>query len=214
MSKFDDNELIEKIKHLHPSDRKKVHLLKKKGRYNKVKKKFFDRDYLLEWAKSKGIKDKNDVMKKRQIGEPSVNTFEKVFGSWEDYLSEIGIKEEKNERIKAPENMNYIINLIIELGIYTAEEYRQARKKRPDIVPTLHRLKQEFGSWNNAFVIASRVSLKRTVDDYVKLRKKLKKWPSITDCRKEKIDLKRIVKIHGTKKNLDSFLEKAEEYEN
>lgn len=203
---------LDELRKMPPEQRRQLDLFKKRGKYNVTDKKYLNRERILEWAKERGVSSQPQVRKLRQAGEPTVEVIEKVFGSWRNFLSEIGI--ERKEEEKPPADFDYIANVIVQFGLFDAEKYRAARKKRPDVIPSMNQVLKQFGTWTNASAIAARISMQYRIDEYLKLKKRYGRWPTPTECRNAKINIEPLVNIHGSKRALDAFLDKAQKADN
>lgn len=204
--------LLDELRKMPPEQRSKLNLFKKRGSYNTTKEEYLNRNRILEWAKEKGVRSQRQVRKQRGPGEPSVEVIIKAFGSWNNFLSEIGIERKKEE--KPPSDFDYIANVIVQFGLFDADDYRNARKKRPDVIPSMYMVMKQFGTWKNASLIAARVSVQYRVDEYIKLKNRYGRWPTPTECRNARINIEPLVDIHGSKRALDAFLDKAQKVDN
>jgi len=183
----------------------------KRGLYNKPRGEFTC-DELVLWAKSNNVRTVAQLKKNRGFGDPNLNSFVKAFGSWSEFKKvAFGSKPEEEVGGKTPADPLYILKLMVANNICTAEQYRKLRCHRPDIVPSINQVYGQFGRWTTATYWADRLSVTKTAEKYIRMRDRLGRWPTPTECKQARIDIAKLVSIHdGSKKALDAFLEKME----
>jgi hypothetical protein len=102
----------------------------------------------------------------------------------------------------------YVINTVIQLGLWNIADYKQAREAKPDLIPSEYMVRKHFGDFEKLFEIAQRESLKISFDKIVKMRDKTGRWPSMKELQVNNIDMSRLYKIFEGKRNFDKFLDK------
>lgn len=204
------NRFLKEILELPIEQRRNLRINKKRGRYNKPLKEEYTAEELINWAKKRNVKSRTDLKKARKKGDPNVNRFISVFGSWGAFKKE-AYKTSLDQRLGEPPNdAEYILKVIVQYGAWTARKYEEGRRNHPDIFPSVKQVKNQFGKWSNVKYFAKRVMMKDTLKEYVLLRDKLGRWPTPVECERQSIDLGGLIEIHGSKKEVDSFLENME----
>lgn len=180
----------------------------RRGCYQKVDDKYKDPMAVLEWAKGKHIASIADLRRKREDGEPGLHTIVNLFDSWGRFKKQLSKKTEIVGDV--PTNPEYIVNVVLDLEIYTSTEYERVRKKSPDLVPPKYWVLYHFGMWKNLWYVAEQVSLQRATNKYVLMKKKLGYWPTYTECKRKGLDITQLINIFdGKKKKLDAWLDKV-----
>jgi len=157
---------------------------------------------LLEYFKDNEITSIVSLLKTRQDGDPMPYDYVKAFGSWQKVKNMV-YGEPTLVPVDDPE---YMIKCIIEFNLWTRPVYEEARKLRPDILPSLYQILKYWGRWSNLTQCAYEASFKKTLDTYLNFQRRLGRVPSVKDCKKENIKLGSVISFFGTKKELDKFL--------
>ncbi len=170
----------------------------------------FKPDYLLAYLKDRGIHSTRQLLRSRVSGEPTVYDFQKAFGSWQAAVDQAFPAESIiGEPPTAPE---YFIKVVLEFKITTAVQYRAARRRMPEAVPSFHALECVWGSLGRLLEAARRYPVKAIMDDYLRLWVKLRRTPTIEECDVAGVNLRRALdqmENFANKAALDAFMGRA-----
>jgi hypothetical protein len=143
-------------------------------------------------------------MRDRQPLDPVIYDYRKAFGSWASAVEAAFGRSIIGEN--PPADPAYLVKVVREFGLWTYGRYTCARKRRPDIVPSLRQIRRIFGTFGNLKHFAERESLKRTIQKYLELRLKLGAWPSARQCDEAGVDISKAVRHFGGKADFHAFL--------
>lgn len=164
----------------------------------------FAKKELSEYLLKTGYRTRDALREGRGPDDPSDEDYRKVYGSWTEAVREIfNVKEAADKR--------YIVQSVVEFGLWRRDDYRKARTSRPDIFPSMSVVCKEFGSWSALKEVAAAFSLRKTLQLYITLKERLGRRPTVEDCRREGLVLDSALKIYGGKRGLDKFVESMEE---
>jgi hypothetical protein len=131
------------------------------------------------------------------------------FGSWGE-----AIRIANNELKGVVFDESYLVKAVCEFGLWTKERFVAAHKNNPKIIPSKIVVLKVFGAFSKLFREAKKSNIKRTLWDYFRLSKRLKRVPLMGDLRKCGLDIKAAVEFYGSKREMDEFLFGKEEVEN
>jgi len=100
----------------------------------------------------------------------------------------------------------YMAKAVIEFDLWTRKAYHSSRMKRPDVLPSLHFVYREWGTFGQLTDYARRVSIRHVLDSYLAFWRRLGKAPTLAECREEGIALETPVKYFGSKREMDELL--------
>jgi len=164
----------------------------------------FSRDELLDYMRKNNIRSRRKLDVYRKDGDPLPSTYSGEFGSWGAAL-----KAAFGSPIVKPSlDKEYVVKSALMMGIITYNQYVEARKKNPDILPSIWAVLKMFGSFARFASNVRALSFKETMDAYSRLWRRLGKAPSFTECKRAGINLDiMIIKVFLTKKSLDSYMQ-------
>ena len=184
--------------------RRRVRLARKPRKYVRKPRKAFNQDELLERLRELGARSWRTFESARIDGDPTVDDYRKEFGSWQNAKDAAFGKD----IIKVNQlDHEYICRTIIEFNLWTFRAYKKARARDPDIIPSMHRVLDEWGCWSNVKQLAREYSVKLVVSDYIKLWRRLGKKPSLSDCRDANVRIDEALRLYKKKRKLDEAVE-------
>ena len=198
------SDIVDRLLEL-PPKKLKIWSDKRKGRHRYKRRDRPERtkEQLAEYLRKQGFKTRKELRNGRGEGDPTDDDYWKAYGSWTAATKEIwGVQ---------PLDRKYVIKSIIEFNLWSYDKYRKARLKRPDVLPSIYAVEKEFGSWAILKEMASAMSLRKTLQAYMELKRRLGKTPTRKDCQIAGIILDAALKIHKSKKNFDRFVESMED---
>ena len=194
---------VDDIYNMPAQKRKRLRLGKSRGRYAVEGKRSFSRERLLEFLKEKGYKTRDALRAGRVKGEPNSFDYEKEFGSWQVAVNEaFGVRNETEEK-----RLRYMVKCVIKFDLWTWRSYQEARVEAPTVIPSMHEVKKLWGSYANMRWTARMSSFKKSLEDYLKLWRRLGRKPDMADCEKHGLNMDRPINHFGSKSEMDSFLE-------
>jgi hypothetical protein len=188
--------------------RRKISLTyKPRGKYRKEIRPKYSQDELVEFLRERNIRSIRQVEKFRKPGEPTASDFRRAFKHWKDALCMAYGWNEPLDVVRDPE---YMAKVVVQLGITTVKGYIEAHRKRPDIIPAYRDLRRVWGGFKRLKLIVRRYSLALLLNDYMVLRRRLGRHPTLEDCEKASVNLEKGIEFFGDKKRLDDFLDSME----
>lgn len=178
---------------------------KRRGPYNREPRPSFSREELSAYLRENEIKSIRTLRKTRDGSDPSEYDYVKEFGSWK--AAKLYVWKE----FEAPVDRRYLVQSIIEFGLWTYRDYCSARRRRPDVFPSVHVIRKEFGGWEILKELAQAFSLRETMAAYAELKTRLGKRPTVSDCHRAKLNLDKAMKMFGSKSKFDQFIDSMEE---
>jgi hypothetical protein len=172
-----------------------------RGAYKRHLRKKYTKEQLAEYLNKKGFKTRSKLRAGREAGDPTDNDYVEAYGSWGNAIEEIFERFDRR----------YILKTIIEFNLWTFKDYLSACKGKADIIPPYRMVLNEFGSWSNAKELATAMSIRRTLQAYIHLKKRLGKIPTLKECQMAGIIIDVAVETYGGKSELDSFIKSLEE---
>jgi len=199
-------DIFDKLISLPASELKRIRTLrgKSRGTYNRVPRRSYSRDELVIFIRENAFRSRSQLLNGRSQKDPAPYDYRKEFGSWSEAMSVIWREE------RAPVDRRYIVQSVVEFGLWSVRVYEDARKKRPDVFPSVRIIRREFGSWGAFKEVAIASSLRETLRAYVGLKQKLGRRPTNEDCRKARVDLSRALELLGSKAEIDRFISSME----
>ncbi len=203
------NHFVEEYLSMPAEKRRRLRIGVQRGSYNKPAGPF-TRDYIIDWAKNNNITTRDKLNKIRKQGDPNYNLICKEFGNWNLFKQEVIGKPNFEIYEKPRTDARYLLQLVVQFNAWSRDSYRECHHKRPDIFPSEMYIRREFGTWKNLKKLANDYSTECMLKKYMLLRKKYGKWPTPSECTRERIDLRLLVTIFHSKKKLEDFLENME----
>ncbi len=193
---------IEEMLSMSERARSRLRPFKKRRKYNRENRSFSDEE-LLEYLRKNNIQTIQQLESERKAGEPRLYDYRKAFKYWNDAKKKaFGIGDVKPEFDAA-----YVLKCVVEFDLWTVRKYKSARRKNPDIFPSFCWAKKKWGGyWSILKGAAKQYSLKATMDEYVKLWRKLRRVPTMEEVKREGIVLESAIKFYKSKKELDKVM--------
>lgn len=163
-------------------------------------------DELLDFLREKGVRTCRQLTKARRSKyDPTVYDYVKKFKSWSRAVAALDGKlpAEKPEYSEKPE---YIITVILMCNAFTQDAYSLARKRMPEMVPSLYWVKKRWGKFRKVVEAARQSSTFCVMEDYLHLARKVGDWPTLERCRRANLDLTEVKKMFGGKVQMDRTL--------
>jgi hypothetical protein len=157
---------------------------------------------LVAFLREHNIRSIRQVEKILRDGDPTISDYRLGFDKWSD-AKKLAFGEERVIPCNDPE---YMAKLLIEFTIKTRDRYREVRRLRPDIVPSIVQVKRKWGGFGRLKYVLRSYSVREALDAYLKLTKKLGRIPYRVECREHGIDIGLAISFFGKKKKLDNFL--------
>lgn len=200
-------DILDRLLELPVSELKRRKAVRKTARpYTRIKRPERSKEELAQYVRENDFHSKGQLLKGRAGNDPLPYDYAKAYGSWTRAMKEIW------HDFKEPEfDRRYVIQSVIEFGLWTRKDYEKVRMARKDVLPSVYVIRREFGGWGIMKEIAAGFSLRTTLIAYVKLKKRLGRKPTLNDCRREGVILETALKLYGGKKGLDAFVETMED---
>lgn len=193
----------EDILNLPPSKRRKVKIASKKKIYKNRPE--FTRQELIDYLRSHDFRTSRELTSNREDCDPTVYDYRREFKSWKN-AQELIFKGKKKE-CPAPESAEYLAKTLLEFDLNTVDKWLAARRKRPDVIPSINQVRKQWGSFSNLKAFVFKVySCRLVLQEYLNLKSRLKKWPTINDCLEEGLNIDRPARLFGGKRGMDEYL--------
>jgi hypothetical protein len=180
---------------------------KKKRNYKRYPRRKRSREELIQYLKDNDVQSSRQLHKVRQDGDPIIYDYRKEFGKWSQaLLAAHGPPLPSVGKFDA----KYLASAVIEFGLWSKEKYQAKRMLRPDILPSMHFVRKEWGTFGNLKAYAKEVSMKQVLNRYLAFWRRLKRPPTLKECDSEGINLETPVKYFGSKREMDKLLAEME----
>jgi len=181
----------------------------------------YGRDDIIEWVRRYDVRSQitylmvyEEGRKSARLYNPSMRQIRRVFGTFSKLMTEVFGKSYNPNAALAnlpPCNAEYMIDIIVSFNVERLSDYSELFKKFPEVFPSWRRVLKVFGGFRQLKYLSRMSSARTMLLAYMKMKKKLHRWPTRGECTKDKIDLSMFVKIHGSKGNFDAFMDGLEE---
>jgi hypothetical protein len=168
----------------------------------------FTRDELMDYLRKNDFRTRQKLEHGRKKGDPRLCDYLGEFGSWGKAVCQVFGKKEMPRS-----DAEYLIKTVVQFNLWTPAKYMEAHRLRPDIVPSKRQVNKRWGGFKNMFVYAKRYSLGATMEQYLKLRRRLGRSPTNTECDTYGVKLNKAISIFKSKKRFDSFVKDMETME-
>lgn len=162
-----------------------------------------DQQTLVEFLRARQVRSVRDLRRCRQPGEPMPADYIKAFGSWEAAKKAAFGRSFLDD--PPPADAKYLISVLVGFRLWRYSAYVQARRNRPDIVPSVRQVRKQFGTFSNLRHYAERCSTERTLIRLLSLREQLGHWPSAEEQREAGLDLRHAIRCFGSSREMYSF---------
>ena len=186
-----------------PPERRVRLPLEPRGRGKYERRSHLSQHELVEYLRSQRVKSVRDLHRRRQPGEPTASDCIKAFGSWEAAKKAAFGRQPFDD--PPPADPEYLIKVLVGFRLWRYSAYVQARRNRPDIVPSLRQVRKQFGTFSNLRHYAERRSTERTLIRLLSLREQLGHWPSAEERREADIDLRHAIRCFGSRREMYDF---------
>jgi len=166
---------------------------------------------LLEYLVANDIRSSRQLQQLRQGLDPTVYDYIRAWGDWQGALDEAwGPPEPK---FGPPTDAEYLVNCVLELNLWRRDAWRRAHKARPSIVPSVYQVLKHFSSFSDLFKQADNSSFKAQLASYHQVWRRLGRRPSLADCAKADIGLDKLIRLFGSKWQVDQYMQRVEAME-
>lgn len=197
---------VDEILAMSPEERRKLNLRawkkRSKSRVSSPRPKW-DEGYLLDFLRDNGFDSASKLNKGRSDSDPNLYDYRKVFGSWSSARDKVF---PKRKDVWEDIDVEYLAKTVVEFELWTRDDYRQARKLRPDVFPSEGQIIKHFKTYSDFRSLCKQMSGHKTMTDYLRLVKRKKKKPSVKECRENFVNIDLLIDLWGSKSELDRFL--------
>ena len=164
----------------------------------------FTRDELIDYLRSHDFRTAQSLAVGREEKDPVVYDYRREFGTWQKAKEAIFGKQP--ERAK-PEDAEYLAKVVLEFEIHSRDQWIRAHHKRPEIVPSIYHVRKHWGTFTNLKAFVYKVySCQLVLREYIALRRRLRRWPTLEDCAAEGLILEKPLKLFDGKRKMDAYL--------
>jgi len=185
-----------------PSHRRRMLRLQKRFRhYKKHPRPTLSPEELLTYLRDHQIHSQSGLAKARGNTDPMLYDYRKVFGSWSEAL-----RQAHGSEMAVDMKGEYVEQAVFDLGLWTVDKFRAARKVDPVSIPSWRVIKREWGGYRNLFECARRKHLKYLMGEYRKLYRKIGHVPTLDEIREANLRMETVMDFYGGKKEMDDFV--------
>jgi hypothetical protein len=158
------------------------------------------REEILRYLRENHIRSQKHLCSIRKPGDPTVWSVLHEFGKWSE------ARRIANYEPKIVFDKSYLIKAVCEFGLWTERKFAAAHKKNPKIIPSEIMFIKFFGSFSGLFGEAKKENIKRLLWEYLRLERRIRHIPLMSDVKKRGLDIDTAIKFYGSKRELDEFL--------
>jgi len=174
------------------------------GRKPILKRDTFTKEDISNFLKDKKIKLQSTLFLYRNDYKcPSCSQVFGIFGSWENAMNYVW---GRSDFIEPEATIEYLTNLVCKYELWNSSRYLKERRKNPDLVPTYNKIIKKWGSYNKLIAEIRSKSSWVEINIYMSLWRNKDKKPTLSECKKNKINLETLVGFYGSKAELDWFV--------
>jgi hypothetical protein len=157
--------------------RRNISLSVHKRKYVREKRKDYSSDELEDYLRRNNIHTIGQLDAFRKEGDPKVQDFRKAFdGKWSN-----AVRATFGRPINAEPNLYYLLKCVWQRGLTTREKYLAARRKEPEVFPSMRGIKKEFKTFRDFQKCARAYDILRTTLECLKLRRRLGRNPTMPE---------------------------------
>jgi hypothetical protein len=171
----------------------------------------FSEEEIVTYLTINGLDTSRKLANFRKDNEPTVYDCVKAFGSWKETkraVFGVGIDDIINEEPKC--DAEYLVKAVIENNLWTWRSYLEARKKRPDIIPSTNQIKKNWKAFSDLINFSKAYSIKHSAVSFLSLKREIGRTPTKKDCESAGINLERVIDKFGGKREFDKFIKNME----
>lgn len=156
---------------------------------------------MLKFLRDRRLRSSWVLIKTRKPTDPTLNDFRRQFGSWRE-----AVRLAFGSDLAVDKNSEYMIKAIYEMNLWSVARFRAARKSDPVVIPSWRQVVNGWGSYRNMFEWARRKHLRKLLEEYRVLIRKLGHVPSHDEIRAANLRMDEAIEFYGTKKEMDDFV--------
>lgn len=200
---------IQKIIEMSDEKRRNVIIRRRiRRRPKRIERQRFSEKEMLNLLKESLCRSWRKWESQRKPEHPSVYDYRKTFGSWGQAVKKAyGDIDTGGKRDGA-----YYIKLVIEFDLWKHSQYVIAHKLRPDIVPSYRQLRKGWKSYRVLVEAAKRVSIKKILERYMSLYRRLGRKPTMDQCRQDGVQIDYAIRLLGSRERLDELINMVENH--
>ena len=171
----------------------------------------FSKEELVEYLKANNFRTRSQLRQGRKSGEPTDDDYFKCFGNWQKAKDLVfGLEESDRFFGYDPYSKEYHIKCVVELGLWTREDYFEARRRCPKDIPSIFYINRVWKSYRILKDEASKHSFARAIDGYRKLRNRFGRKPTREECRMAGVYLDEAIRFFDTTKKFNAYMNSLE----
>ena len=151
-------------------------------------------DEIENYVRNHGLKSRLQLIERIRSGDedaPAISAIRKYFGTWTKLWEKIyGIRYGYVEY-----NAEELIKLFVHLKIYDVKAYMSAKRRDRYLIPSQRQIYKHFGKFALFFRIVKANSNESIFERYIALYKSSGKIPTKTECRKNGVEIDKLLKI-------------------
>lgn len=135
----------------------------------------------------------NKIYTVKQLLEYNRNNKDKIswtsilywFGSWGIFKRRLIPVTSKHLKYR----QNQIIDLCVRFHVNSMKDFESCHEKQPQLFPSYDWVSRHFGSWKYFKRVLQACSVQQTLQKYIDLKIKLKRYPSKNECRQNNVQV-------------------------
>lgn len=121
----------------------------------------------------------------------SLATVKYWFGNWRAFKRRLNKKPSKHNRYV----QSQVIDLCVRFNVKTLNDFQKCHQQQPTIFPSSDWVQRHFGKWKYFKRILQACSVQKTLQKYVDLKIKLRRYPSRIQCKKNQIQIELLLSV-------------------
>ena len=175
-----------------------------------VQHRLYSRDELINFAKDNKVTSLAQFKRlcDGDSEKPSLSQILHEFGTWGGFSVVVYGYVNKTKPKMTDEQL---LALIIRFDVRTIAQFESMHQKEPDIIPSMKRVKKQFGTWGNLRRLAVKRMTNVQLEKYLMLKLRLGKTPSKNECKEADINIEYLLSIMS-KRELSEFVSDLEQF--
>ena len=179
----------------------------RRGKYRKIDRPKRSNDELVAYLRDNNVHTSRQLERCRRGNDPTLSDYRLAFNKWSDATT---LAFGRVEKINPSNDPEYMAKLLVQFQITSVRRYWEARRLRPDIVPSYRVVRRKWGGFKGLKFLLRRYSMVAIFNAYLSLRRRFGRYPTLNECKAKGIHFDKVMELFGSKRKLDAFLDGME----
>ena len=177
---------------------------KPRGQYNRRPER--TPEELIAYLRDNDIHSVRQLRRMRKPEDPHLYDY-RVIGNWAR-VKEMAFGKRSPFDLPIRPTVNYILNSISDLDLWTRQDYERKRAAHPDLIVSPYWIRTLFGSWDKAKWAAEQISVKGCLTRWMNIYRRLGRVPTMAELDQFGVSLEPLRRVHKTSAELKDFLDR------